>query len=97
MLILTGALRMMIDNACPLLISHPACRTTRINLRGEERIRTDQPEYQAALTAYFGGSDVAVFIASRMHLGLTDTTRAAIRERLPSSIGRTRILLPPGN
>ena len=99
-LILTGALRTILTNGCPLYISPTGVSYhTDLNLRGAERIRQDQPEYQAALEAYFGGSDAALIYRKPGHLGLTDATWEAIRKRLPVEVrvGQTMILLPAGN
>ncbi len=99
-LILTNTLQRVIDNACPLLISPSGVSyDTDRELRGKERSRPRQVEYQAIMRTYFGGSDAAVFIRPEIALGLTDETRAAIQAHLPIErrIGNLRIFLPAGN
>ena len=99
-LILTNTLQRVIDNACPLLISPSGVSyDTDRDLRGKERSRPRQVEYQAIMRTYFGGSDAALFIRPEIALGLTDETRAAIQAQLPIErrIGNLRIFLPAGN
>jgi alpha-1,2-mannosyltransferase len=83
-LILTGTLRRMLDNGCPLLVSPTGVSyDTDRNLRGKDRIRVNQPEYQAAMQAYFGRSDAAIFSRDPKNRGLSDATWAVIRAHLP--------------
>jgi alpha-1,2-mannosyltransferase len=98
-LLLTGALRTILDNGCPLLVSPTGVSyDTDRDLRGKARTRPNQPEYQAVLQAYFGGSDAAMFSRSPENLGLSDATWALIRAHLPVEVrsGQVMILLPAG-
>ena len=61
-LIFSGALRRILDDGCPLLISPTGVSyDTDRHLSGKDRIRLNQPEYQAVMQAYFGSSDAAMF------------------------------------
>jgi len=98
-LIFTGALRRMLDDGCPLLISPTGVSyDTDRNLSGKDRLRLHQPEYQAAMQAYFGSSDAAMFSRDAKNLGLSDETWAVIRAHLPVEVrvGKVMILLPAG-
>jgi len=98
-LIFTGALRRMLDDDCPLLISPTGVSyDTDRNLSGKDRLRLNQPEYQAAMQAYFGSSDAAMFSRDAKNLGLSDATWAVIRAHLPVEVrvGKVMILLPAG-
>jgi alpha-1,2-mannosyltransferase len=98
-LILTGALRRMLDDGCPLLVSPTGVSyDTDPDLRGKDRTRTKQPEYQAVMQSYFGGADAAMFSRSNKNLGLSDATWAVIRAHLPVEVrrGQVMILLPAG-
>ena len=99
-LILTNMLQRVLDNGCPLLISPTGVSyDTDRDLRGKERTRPRQVEYQAVMRDYFGGSDAALFLRPASSLGLTEETWAPIRAHLPVErrIGNLRILLPAGN
>ena len=99
-LIFTGALRRILDDGCPLLVSPTGVSyDTDRNLVGKARQRLDQPEYQAAMQAYFGASDGAMFSRSAKNVGLTDATWAVIRAHLPVEfhVDRVMILLPAGS
>jgi hypothetical protein len=98
-LIFSGALRRILDNGCPLLISPTGVSyDTDRNLSGKDRLRLNQPEYQAAMQAYFGSSDAAMFSREAKNVGLSDETWAVIRAHLPVEvrIGKVMILLPAG-
>ena len=98
-LIQTGALRRILDNGCPLYVSPTGVSyDTDRNLRGPDRIRRMQVEYQAIMAEYFGGSDGAIFVRGGQ-IGLTDETWATIRASLPVEhrVGRVRVLLPAGD
>ncbi|HEU4673056.1 MAG TPA: hypothetical protein VFS32_09165, partial [Candidatus Limnocylindrales bacterium] len=100
LLILTGLLRRMLDNGCPVLVSPTGVSyDTDRELRGPARSRKNQPEYQAIMAAYYGGSDGAAFIRREGNNGLTDQTLATIRGRLPvtQSIDKVTIYLPAGH
>ena len=99
-LILTNTLQRVLDNGCPLLISPTGVSyDTDRDLRGKDRLRPQQVEYQAIMRDYFSGSDAALFIRPEKALGLTEETWAPIRAHLPveQRIGNLRILLPAGN
>ncbi len=96
-LIETGALRRMLNNACPLLVSPTGVSyDTDRDLPAKERSRPRQPEYQAIMRAYYGGSDAAVFIRKAGNNGLSQATRTAIRDHLPVErrVGPMTIYLP---
>ena len=98
-LIFTGALRRILEDGCPLLVSPTGVSyDTDPGLSGKARTRPNQPEYQAVLQAYFGTSDAAMFIRNPKNVGLSDATWAVIRAHLPVElhIGRVMILLPAG-
>jgi alpha-1,2-mannosyltransferase len=99
-LILTGALRRMLDNGCPLLIDPTSVSyDTDRDLRGISRTRPNQPEYQAAMQAYFGGADAAMLSRSPRNLGLSAATWVVIRAHLRVEVrrGQVIILLPAGS
>ena len=96
-LILTDTLRRVIADACPLLVSPTGVSyDTDNDLRGKERVRLNQPEYQAVMQAYFGTSDAAMFIRDPKNVGLSDSTWAVIRAHLPVEVhrGKVQIFLP---
>ncbi len=98
-LILSGAMRRMLDNGCPLLVSPTSVSyDTDRDLRGSARTRPKQPEYQAAMQAYFGGADAAMFSRDPKNLGLSAATWVVIRAHLPVEVrqGQVIILLPAG-
>ncbi len=98
LLILTGTLRRDIERGCPLIIdtSGTSFDTDRA-MPGSLRDRADQPEYQAAMKAYYGGADAVLFMRLAADK-LSTTTLAAIRDRLPVQIRHQFfvILLRPG-
>jgi hypothetical protein len=99
-LLLVDALGRLIDDGCPLLVSPTGVSyDTDRELRGRARTRPNQPEYQARMRDYFGGSDAVLLIRDPKTLGLSKATDAAIRARLPveREIGGVRILLPSGD
>ncbi|HEU4673002.1 MAG TPA: glycosyltransferase 87 family protein [Candidatus Limnocylindrales bacterium] len=99
LLILTGAMRQMLDNGCPLLVSPTGVSYETDRDPGTtRRTRPHQPEYQAAMRAYYTGSDAAAFIRRDFSNGLSADTWAAIRARFPveRDVGRVRIFLPGG-
>lgn len=96
-LILTGLLRRILDNDCPLLVSPTGVSyDTDRNLRGKDRIRLNMPEYQAAMQAYYGRTDAALFVRDPSARGLSDETLRVIRAHLPIElqVGGVQILLP---
>jgi hypothetical protein len=96
-LILTGTLRRLLDDGCPLLVSPSGVSyDTDNNLKGNQRRRPNQPEYQAAMQAYFGGSDAAMFIRNPKNMGFTQATWDVIEANLPVMLqsGNVRIYLP---
>jgi hypothetical protein len=98
-LILTGTLRRLLDDNCPLLVSPSGVSyDTDPTLKGKERNRPNQPEYQAAMQAYFGGSDAAMFIRDPKNMGFTQATWDVILARLPNKVqvGNVRLYLPAG-
>ena len=98
-LILTGTMRRLLDDGCPLLVSPSGVSyDTDNNLVGKQRRRPNQPEYQAAMQAYFGGSDAAIFVRNPDNMGFTEATQDLIESKLPTlvRIGNARIYLPAG-
>jgi len=96
-LILTGTLRRLLDDGCPLLVSPSGVSyDTDNNLKGKERNRPNQPEYQAAMQAYFGSSDAAIFIRDPKNMGFTQATWDVIKAHLPVKVDvdRVHIYLP---
>jgi hypothetical protein len=82
LLIRSGALRRDLDRGCPLLANPTSLSHVYNGERGGWLNRGAQPEYQAAMAGYYGGSDAALF----MRLGadsLSDATWAAIVASLP--------------
>jgi len=97
LLILTGALRRILDNGCPLLISPTGVSyDSDQNLRGADRVRLNMPEYQAKMQAYYGNADAIMFIRDPVSRGLSPTTLGIIRAHLPVEIqkGQVQIFLP---
>ena len=97
LLILTGTLRRILDNGCPLLVSPTGVSyDTDRSLRGKDRIRLKMPEYQAAMQAYYGHADAIMFVRDPAARGLNEQTLAIIRAHLPVEIerGTVQILLP---
>ena len=93
-LIMTGTLRRMLDNGCPLLVSPSGVSyDTDRNLRGALRTRPNQPEYQAAMQAYFGNSDALLFTRDPKNRGLTDATWNVIRAHLPVQLRLERVVI----
>jgi hypothetical protein len=98
-LILTGTLRRLLDDGCPLLVSPSGVSyDTDNNLKGRERNRPNQPEYQAAMQAYFGASDAAMFIRNPKNMGFTQATWDVILAKLPTKVqvDNVKIYLPAG-
>jgi len=97
LLILTGEMRRMIENGCPLLVSPTGVSYDVDRGPGPTRLtRPNQLEYQAIMRDYYAGSDAAAFIRADSSNGLSAATWAAIRAKLPVEIhiGRVRIFLP---
>jgi hypothetical protein len=82
-LILTGRLRRVLANGCPLEVSPTDLAYDLDHDLRSSRPREDRPEFQAAMRAYYGGSDAAVFIRPTGQAGLSAATWAAIRAQLP--------------
>ncbi|HEY3523583.1 MAG TPA: hypothetical protein VGK63_07740 [Candidatus Limnocylindrales bacterium] len=101
MLILTGLLRRMLDNGCPVLVSPTGVSyDSDPTLRGPGRSRKNQVEYQAIMARYYGESDGAAFIRKESSNGLTDQTWATIRSHLPVELrigNKITIYLPAGS
>jgi hypothetical protein len=98
-LILTGTLRRLLEDGCPVLISPSGVSyDSDQNLKGKARNRPNQPEYQAIMQAYFGGSDAAIFSRKDENMGFTKATWDVIRAKLPVfvRVGNSRIYLPAG-
>jgi hypothetical protein len=98
-LILTGTMRRLLDDRCPLLVSPSGVSYDTDNtLKGKERNRPNQPEYQAAMQAYFSSSDAAMFIRDPKNMGFTQATWDVILAKLPTKVqvGNVRIYLPAG-
>jgi alpha-1,2-mannosyltransferase len=96
-LILTGTMRRLLEDGCPLLVSPSGVSyDTDNNLKGKERNRPNQPEYQAAMQAYFGSSDAAMFIRDPKNMGFTQATWKVIQAHLPVKIDvdRVHVYLP---
>ena len=96
-LILTGTMRRLLEDGCPLLVSPSGVSyDTDNNLKGKERSRPKQPEYQAAMQAYFGSSDAAMFIRDPKNMGFTQATWQVIQAHLPVKIDvdRVHVYLP---
>ncbi|HEY3523584.1 MAG TPA: hypothetical protein VGK63_07745 [Candidatus Limnocylindrales bacterium] len=98
LLILTGMMRRMVTNGCPLLVSPTGISYDTDRVATNRGSRPNQPEYQAAMRAYYTGSDAVAFIRSDHSNGLSSATWAAIRARFPVEhhVGRVRIFLPSG-
>jgi alpha-1,2-mannosyltransferase len=99
-LIETGALRRMLDDGCPVLISPTGVSyDTDRTLRGKERTRPKQVEYQAIMADYYGKSDAAVFMRPPSRNGLSDATWAVIRAHLPveHKLNKMTVYLPAGS
>jgi hypothetical protein len=84
LLIESGALRRDLDAHCPLMLdptgtSYDSDRA----IAGVRPSRIHLPEYQAAMAAYYGSGDAAMFARQRTGDGLSPGTWAAIRARLP--------------
>ena len=82
-LILTGRLRRVLANGCPLEVSPTDLAYDLDHELRSSRPREDRPEFQAAMRAYYGGSDAAIFIRQSGQAGLSAATWAAIRANLP--------------
>jgi len=98
-LILTGTLRRILDDGCPILVSPSGVSyDTDNNLVGKQRTRPNQPEYQAAMQAYFGGSDAAIFVRNPKNMGFTQATWNVILAHLPRivTLNPGRVYLPAG-
>lgn len=96
-LILTGTMRRLLDDGCPLLVSPSGVSyDTDNNLKGKERSRPKQPEYQAAMQAYFGSSDAAMFIRNPKNMGFTQATWDVILAHLPVKVevDRVQVYIP---
>lgn len=97
LLILTGTLRRLLDDNCPLLVSPSGVSyDTDNDLRGSQRRRPNQPEYQAVMQSYFGSSDAAMFMRNPKNMGFTQATWDVILANLPVKVeyGNVRIYLP---
>jgi len=97
LLILTGTLRRILDNGCPLLVSPTGVSyDTDRTLRGKDRVRLRMPEYQAAMQAYYGRADAIMFVRDPAARGLNEQTLAIIHAHLPVEIqsGTVELLLP---
>jgi alpha-1,2-mannosyltransferase len=97
LLILTGTLRRILDNGCPLLISPTGVSyDTDRELRGADRVRFNMPEYQAKMRAYYGNAGAIMFIRDPVSRGLNPETMGIIRAHLPVEIrrGPVQIFLP---
>ena len=83
LLILTGALRRGLRSGCPVVVDPTGVRydTDRGRLRTGTSGMRDAPGYQAAMQAWYGSSDAAMFRRSRA--GFTDETWAVIAAELP--------------
>jgi alpha-1,2-mannosyltransferase len=85
LLVLTGAMRRNAEHGCALVVdptgvSYDAIRGQPPPLAGNWRIGV--PAYQQAMTEYYAGGDMALFVRLRADQ-LTAQTRAAIRTTLP--------------
>ena len=94
-LILTGRLRRVLANGCPLEVSPTDLAYDLDHELRSSRPREDRPDFQAAMRAYYGGSDAAIFIRPSGQAGLSAATWAAIRANLPVERrhGRATVLL----
>jgi len=98
-LILTGTMRRLLDDGCPLLVSPSGVSyDTDNNLTGKQRSRPNQPEYQAVMQAYFGSSDAAIFVRNPKNMGFTQATWNVILAHLPRivTLDTGRVYLPAG-